>query len=57
MPRQCILTAAERSALSAFPIEKSELIRLYTFSEHRQALAVVMTGGYCRGLHVASRWA
>ena len=33
MPRQCILTAAERSALLAFPIEKSELIRLYTFSE------------------------
>ena len=27
------LTAAERSALLAFPIEKSELIRLYTFSE------------------------
>ena len=33
MPRQCILTAAERSALLAFPIKKSELIRLYTFSE------------------------
>jgi len=33
MPHQCILTAAERAALSAFPIEKSELIRLYTFSE------------------------
>jgi hypothetical protein len=25
MPRQCILTAAERSALLAFPIKKSEL--------------------------------
>ena len=39
MPRQCILTAAERSALLAFPIEKSELIRLYTFSE--QDLSVI----------------
>ena len=34
MPRQCILTAAaEPSALLAFSIKKSELIRLYTFSE------------------------
>jgi TnpA family transposase len=33
MPRQRILSAAERSALLAFPSEKSELIRLYTFSE------------------------
>jgi hypothetical protein len=33
MPRQCIITAAGRSALLAFPTEKSELIRLYTFSE------------------------
>jgi hypothetical protein len=32
MPRHCILTAAERSALLAFPTERSELIRLYTFS-------------------------
>ena len=32
MPRQCILTTAERSALLAFPIEKSELIRLYTLA-------------------------
>jgi Domain of unknown function (DUF4158) len=39
MPRQSILVAAERSALSAFPIEKSELIRLYTFSE--QDLSVI----------------
>jgi Domain of unknown function (DUF4158) len=39
MPRQCILTAAERSALLAFSIEKSELIRLYTFSE--QDLSVI----------------
>jgi hypothetical protein len=39
MPRQCILTAAERSPLLAFPIEKSELIRLYTFSE--QDLSVI----------------
>ena len=39
MPRQCILTAAERSALLAFPTEKSELIRLYTFSE--QDLSVI----------------
>jgi TnpA family transposase len=39
MPRQCILTAAERSALLAFPSEKSELIRLYTFSE--QDLSVI----------------
>ena len=39
MPRQCILTAAERSALLAFPIEKSELIRLYIFSE--QDLSVI----------------
>jgi Domain of unknown function (DUF4158) len=39
MPRQCILTAAERSALLALPIEKSELIRLYTFSE--QDLSVI----------------
>jgi hypothetical protein len=39
MPRQCILTAAERAALLAFPIEKSELIRLYTFSE--QDLSVI----------------
>ena len=23
----------------------------------RQTLVVVMTGGYCRGLHVAGRWA
>jgi Domain of unknown function (DUF4158) len=38
MPRQC-LTAAERSALLAFPTEKSELIRLYTFSE--QDLSVI----------------
>jgi Domain of unknown function (DUF4158) len=38
MPRQCILTAAERSALLAFP-KKSELIRLYTFSE--QDLSVI----------------
>jgi hypothetical protein len=28
MPRQCILTAADRSALLAFPTEKSELIFL-----------------------------
>jgi hypothetical protein len=33
------LTAAERVALFAFPIEKSELIRLYTFSE--QDLSVI----------------
>jgi Domain of unknown function (DUF4158) len=39
MPRQCILTAAERSALLAFPTKKSELIRLYTFSE--QDLSVI----------------
>ena len=39
MPRQCILTPAERSALLAFPTEKSELIRLYTFSE--QDLSVI----------------
>jgi TnpA family transposase len=39
MPRQCILTAAERSALLAFPSERSELIRLYTFSE--QDLSVI----------------
>jgi hypothetical protein len=39
MPRQCILAAAERSALLAFPTKKSELIRLYTFSE--QDLSVI----------------
>ena len=39
MPHQCILTAAERAALFAFPIEKSQLIRLYTFSE--QDLSVI----------------
>jgi Domain of unknown function (DUF4158) len=39
MPRQSILVAAEHSALSAFPIEKSELIRPYTFSE--QDLSVI----------------
>jgi TnpA family transposase len=44
MPRQCILTAAERSALLAFPTEKSELIRLFTFSE--QDLSVIKQ---CRG--------
>jgi hypothetical protein len=32
-------SAAERSALLAFPIEKSKLIRLYTFSE--QDLSVI----------------
>jgi Domain of unknown function (DUF4158) len=39
MPRQCILAAAKRSALLAFPTKKSELIRLYTFSE--QDLSVI----------------
>jgi Domain of unknown function (DUF4158) len=36
-------SAAERSALLAFPIEKSELIRLYTFSE--QDLSVIKQRG------------
>jgi TnpA family transposase len=35
----CILTATERSAVLAFPSEKSDLIRLYTFSE--QDLSVI----------------
>jgi hypothetical protein len=39
MPHQCILAAAEGAALFAFPIEKSELIRLYRFSE--QDLSVI----------------
>ena len=36
MPRQCILTAAERSALLAFPTEKSELTRLYRLPPERE---------------------
>jgi hypothetical protein len=44
MPRQCILTAAEHSALLAFRTEKSELIRLYTFS--KQDLSAIKQ---CRG--------
>ena len=47
MPRQCILTAAERSALLAFPTEKSELIRLYTFRGASSTRAKI----YCRVLY------
>ncbi len=36
MPRQCILTAAERSALLAFPTEKSELTRVYRLPSERE---------------------
>jgi TnpA family transposase len=39
MPHRCILTPGERTALLAFPSERSELIRLYTFSE--QDLSVI----------------
>jgi hypothetical protein len=39
MPHRCILTPAELTALLAFPSERSELIRLYTFSE--QDLSVI----------------
>jgi hypothetical protein len=39
MPHRCILTPAGLTALLAFPSERSELIRLYTFSE--QDLSVI----------------
>jgi TnpA family transposase len=39
MPHRCILTPSERNTLLAFPSERSELIRLYTFSE--QDLSVI----------------
>ena len=39
MPRQCIITAAERSALLAFATEKSELIRLYALTEQDLSVA------------------
>jgi hypothetical protein len=39
MPYRCVLTSAERAALLGFPTERSELIRLYSFSE--QDLSVI----------------
>jgi hypothetical protein len=36
MPHRCILTPAERTALLAFPSERSELIRLYTLKKNSE---------------------
>jgi hypothetical protein len=55
MPHRCILTPAERTALLAFPSERSELIRLYRMIlSDFPAASLINSKEICSSLNQAS---